>query len=160
MLKRYVEQILNIYNLVDGLMITDRYGKIEYHLTYRPDLIDFRESEILGKHLFEVYPGLNEENSSIMRVIKTGRPIFNEEQVLHSFKGQTLHVVNTTMPLVENDEIVGAIDLSRYIDPGYERQNIKISQKDAENIKKLYTVDDIITNSASMQFMKEKTLNL
>ena len=156
MLKRYVEQILNIYNLIDGLMITDKYGYIEYYLTYRPDLIDFRESEIIGKHLFDVYPGLNEKNSSIMRVIQTGKPIFNEEQVLHSFKGQTLHVVNTTMPLVENDAIVGAIDLSRYIDPDYERQNIKISQKDTNNVKKLYTIDDIITNSASMEIMKEK----
>ena len=156
MLKRYVEQILKIYNLIDGLMITDQYGRIEYYLTYRPDLIDFRESEVLGRHLFDVYPDLSEETSSIMRVIRTGKPIFNEEQTLRSFKGQKLHVVNTTMPIVENNKIVGAIDLSRYIDPDYERQNIKISQTDTKSVKKLYTIDDIITNSASMEIMKEK----
>ena len=156
MLRKYVEQILSLYNYIDGLMITDEKGKIEYYMTYRPDLVSLREKDLIGKNLLEIYPDLTEETSSIMRVLKTGKPIFNEEQELRSYKGEILHVVNTTMPIMEEGRIIGAIDVSRYMDPAYGRQNISISLKDSKEPKNLYTVDDIIGNSDSMAVLKEK----
>ena len=156
MLRKYVEQILSLYNYIDGLMITDDKGKIEYYVTYRPDLVSLREKDVIGKYLLDIYPDITEETSSIMRVLKTGRPIFNEEQEVTSFKGETLHVVNTTMPIMENGRIVGAIDVSRYNDPAFGRQNISLSFKDSLELKSLYTVDDIIGNSNSMAVLKER----
>ena len=96
MLRKYVEQILSLYNYIDGLMITDEKGKIEYYMTYRPDLVSLREKDVIGKYLLDIYPNLTEDTSSIMRVLKTGKPIFNEEQELRSYKGEILHVVFTT----------------------------------------------------------------
>ena len=92
MLRKYVEQILSLYNYIDGLMITDDKGKIEYYVTYRPDLVSLREKDVIGKYLLDIYPDLTEETSSIMRVLKTGKPIFNEEQEVTSFKGETLKI--------------------------------------------------------------------
>ncbi len=156
MLRKYVEQILSLYNYIDGLMITDEKGKIEYYMTYRPDLVSLREKDLIGKNLLEIYPDLTEETSSIMRVLKTGKPIFNEEQELRSYKGEILHVVNTTMPIMEEGRIIGAIDVSRYMDPAYGRKNITISLKDSQEPKSLYSVDDIIGKSDSMAVLKEK----
>ena len=127
MLRRYVEQILNLYNYVDGLVITDKNGYIEYYLTYRPDVSNLREKSILRKHILEVYPRLTEETSSIMTVLRTGEPIVNQYQELVTYEGQILHTVNTTMPIKENEEIIGAIDVSRYVDEPYERKNISIT---------------------------------
>ena len=101
MLRRYVEQILNLYNYVDGLVITDKNGYIEYYLTYRPDVSNLREKSILRKHILEVYPRLTEETSSIMTVLRTGEPIVNQYQELVTYEGQILHTVNTTMPIKE-----------------------------------------------------------
>lgn len=156
MLRRYAEQILSLYNYIDGIMVTDNKGVIEYYLTYRPDLIDLNEREILGKHIFEVYPFLNEENSSIMRVLRTGEPIYDEEQTLISYKGQRLKVVNTTMPIVESGKIVGIIDVSKYMDPTYQRKNISISLKENRAVENLYTIDDIISCSRRMELLKER----
>ena len=156
MLRRYVEQILSLYNYIDGLMITDEKGKIEYYMTYRPDLVSLREKDVIGKYLLDIYPNLTEDTSSIMRVLKTGKPIFNEEQELRSYKGEILHVVNTTMPIMEEGRIVGAIDVSRYMDPAYGRQYISLSLKESQEPKSLYSVDDIIGNSDSMAVLKEK----
>ena len=130
MLRRYVEQILNLYNYVDGLVITDKNGYIEYYLTYRPDVSNLREKSILRKHILEVYPRLTEETSSIMTVLRTGEPIVNQYQELVTYEGQILHTVNTTMPIKENEEIIGAIDVSRYVDEPYERKNISITFKE------------------------------
>lgn len=156
MFRRYVEQILSLYNYVDGLIITDNKGYIEYYITYRPDIVSLREKKVVGKHLFDVYPRLKEDESSIMRVLKTGQPIFNEYQEITTYQGETLHVVNTTMPIKENGKIIGAIDVSRYVDEPYERKDISISLKEKKEGKKLYTVDDIISNSQMLNIIKKR----
>lgn len=156
MLRRYVEQILSLYNYVDSLVVTDKDGYIEYYLTYRPDISALREKDVLRKHVIEIYPFLTEESSSIMRVLRNGKPIFNEYQKLITYNGQTLHVVNTTMPIKVNDQIIGAIDVSRYVDASYERQDIRLSLKEKEEEKKLYTIDDIITSSQSVKVIKNR----
>ena len=156
MLRRYVEQILSIYNYLDGIMVTDKYGYVEYYVTFRPDVNNLKEKDILRKHITEVYPTLNEETSSILRVLKTGKPISNEFQTLITYKGQSIRAINTTMPIKDHDEIIGAVDVSRYIDRPYERQDISLSLKESVAKKNLYTVDDIITNSRSMELIKER----
>ena len=156
MLRRYVEQIMSLYNYIDGIMVTDKEGYIQYYATFRPDVNDMKEKEVYGKHLFEVYPNLTKETSSIMRVLETGEPISNEYQMLISFKGHKIKAVNTTMPIKNGDEIIGAVDVSRYVDSEYERKDITLSLKENEKKKSLYTLDDIITNSRSMEQIKEK----
>lgn len=156
MLRRYVEQILNLYNYIDGLVITDNNGIIEYFQTFRPDVNNLKEKDALGKKVLELYPDLTEETSSIMRVLKSGKPIFNEMQNLMTRKGQSIRAVNTTLPIKEGDRIVGAVEVSRYLDEGVERQDISLSVKKHGSVKHLYTVDDIKTNSQSMELIKER----
>ena len=38
MSEKYVEQVLNIYNHVDTVILTDTKGYITYFVTYRPDV--------------------------------------------------------------------------------------------------------------------------
>ena len=156
MLRRYVEQILSIYNYLDGIMVTDKYGYVEYYVTFRPDVNNLKEKDILRKHITEVYPTLNEETSSILRVLKTGKPISNEFQTLITYKGQSIRAINMTMPIKDHDEIIGAVDVSRYIDSPYQRQDISLSLKESVEKKNLYAVDDIVTNSRSMELIKER----
>ena len=156
MLSRYVEQLLNIYNYIDGIIITDKDGYVEYYKNFRPDLNNLKESEVRRKHITEVYPDLTEETSSILKVLKTGKPISNEFQVLKTFKGQSINAINSTLPIRQDDEIIGAVDVSRYLDPPYQRQDIVISLKKNVAATNLYTVDDIITHSREMEMLKER----
>ena len=158
MIRRYVDQILNLYNYIDGLMVTNKEGIIEYYITYRPDINDLRKEEVIGKHIFEIYPDLDNETSSIMRVLRTGQPIYNEKQNLKTYKGQNIYAVNTTLPIKHGDKIIGAVDISRYIEPGMVRKEISLSviEKQSVNSKyQLYTLDDIITKSPLMLEIKE-----
>lgn len=151
MLRRYVEQILSVYNYIDGIMVTDKDGYIEYFQTFRPDVNNLKEKDVLHKHVLEVYPTLTEESSSILRVLKSGRPISNEYQTLCTYKGQQIRAVNITLPIKEKNEIIGAVDASRYLDFPYDRQDISISIKNSIETKHLYTLDDIKTNSNNMK---------
>lgn len=156
MLRRYVEQILNLYNYIDGILVTDADGFVIYFTTYRPDVNNLKEKDIIGRHLLDVYPQLTEESSSLLRVLRSGEPIFNELQTLTTYKGQSINAINTTMPIKEGDKIVGAVDVSRYIDSVYERKDISLELKAANEVKSLYTLDDIITSSQQMELLKER----
>jgi len=163
MLRRYVEQILSIYNYIDGLVVANKKGIIEYYITYRPDVHSLKEDDVVGKHVLEVYPELTPETSSIMRVLRDGKPIFNEIQHLTTNKGHSFYAVNTTMPIVSGEEIVGAVDVSRYLEPEAQRQNIVLSIREHIQTKdknELYSLDDIITDEHSMLEIKDKILKL
>lgn len=156
MLRRYAEQILNLYNFIDGVMIVNADAKVEYFITYRPDVNLLKEQNLIGRYLLDIYPSLTEENSSIIRVLRTGKPIFNEYQVLSTYDGQNLRAVNTTLPIKEGDTIVGVVDVSRYIDSDIERQDIVLQIKEADDVKTMYTIDDIVTSSMQMEIIKER----
>lgn len=159
MIKRCVEQILNLYNFIDGIMVADEEGNIEYYQTFRPDLNDLKMEKIIGKNLFDIYPTLTKENSTIHKVLKTGEPIFNQFQEIPTYTGKVIRSLNTTLPLKEGEKIVGAVDVSRYIDTPYARKNIALTFKNVQK-NDLYTVDDIISNSVQMSEMKEKIIRI
>lgn len=158
MLKRYAEQILGIYNYIDGVIVTNTEGIVEYYATYRPEFNNLKEEEAVGKHLFEVYPTLDKETSSIFRVLKTNTPIYNEYQNLTTFKGQSIYAVNTTLPIKSGDKTIGVVDISRYIEPNMIREDIKLSLKENKFDKKnkLFTLEDIVTDEPSMKEIKKK----
>ena len=92
-----------------------------------------------------------------MRVLRSGEPISNEYQTLKTYDGQSIRAINTTMPIKENNRIIGAVDVSRYIDSPYRRQDITLETKEFKaNSSGLYTVDDIITVSPQMEEIKQR----
>ena len=156
MLRRYVEQLLNIYNFIDGIVVTDKDGYIEYYKTYRPDINNLKEKDILGKHITYAYPTITEETSSIMQVLRTGEALSNQSQKLLTYKGQSINAINTTLPIKKNGVTIGAVEVSRYVDPAYERQDIALSIKDKNASQDLYVLDDIITTSPDMEMIKAR----
>lgn len=47
MLRRYVEQLLNVYNYIDGIVVTNKFGYIEFYKNFRPELNKLKESDVL-----------------------------------------------------------------------------------------------------------------
>jgi len=150
MIRRYVEQIFNIFNYVDGVVVTDENAIIQYYRNSRPDLNCLTEKDVIGKHVLDVYVSLDDETSSILRVLRTCRPIPNEQQVFTNCRGQVVCATNTTLPIFDKDKLIGVVDVS-----SYERQGIMLSMND-NNKSKLYTLDDIVTLSPNMLSLKNK----
>lgn len=74
MLSNYIEQLFKLDNYYDGLIVTDNKGYIEFFMTYRPDISGAKQEDLVGKHVLDIYPGLTEETSTIMRVLRSGEP--------------------------------------------------------------------------------------
>lgn len=159
MIRRCVEQILNLYNFIDGIMVTDAKGRVEFYQTFRPDLNDLKGEKVVGKNLLDLYPTLTVETSTIFKVLKTGEPIFNQFQEIPTYTGKIIRASNTTLPLTDGKKIIGAVDVSKYIDVPYARKDIVLSLKEPQK-SNLYTVEDIISNSSQMDMLKEKIVRI
>jgi len=159
MLRDYAEQILKLYNYIDGLVITNKKGEVVYFNSFRPNINTLTKEETVGKHIFELYPTLNKKTSSIMRVINNKKPIYNEIQSIKNVKGQTLKKINTTLPIHIEDKFEGVLELSNYVDGDIENKKIILTLDENESDVKddaLYSLKDIITADPLMHDIKDK----
>ncbi|QAT61807.1 MULTISPECIES: sigma-54 interaction domain-containing protein [Tissierellales] len=159
MLQNYIKQILSLYNYIDAIVMINDKGIIEYSGNYRTDIYNLYDEEIVGRYIWDIYPGLNERNSSMLRVLNTGNAILNEEQHLVNYKGIEIYAVNSTFPIKSGEKIVGAVEVSLYIDPDKRRKGISLKLKEIdENRNNYYNIDDIVTNDEKMINIKKTIL--
>lgn len=159
MLRRYIEKILKIYNLVDDICIVDKNGTIQYAETFIAGAYSYNTKDLVGKHIFEIYTTSNENTSNLYEVLKTGKPIFNRIATWKTFKGDTRCGSVDTLPIMKGLEIVGAIEIARFIGDEFQKQKIVLDIKEntLENkSKRYYTLDDIITDDINMIYIKQK----
>jgi arginine utilization regulatory protein len=69
--------------------------------------------EVLGKHVLEVFPSLNKQTSTLLKVIETGNSIYQQSQTYKNNKGQLIDTVNTTLPIKVGYNIVGAVEIAK-----------------------------------------------
>lgn len=147
MFSQYVQQALGIHVNTDSVLICDKLGYIEY-AKWKNDAFFFPH-EVVGKHILEIYPGMDENSSTIMRVLKTGQPCYEEEQKIYTWKNELVHCLSTTFPIVVNGAIIGALCASIFFDSSH--NTIEEKKKGA-----YYTLDDIITQNEQMLELKER----
>lgn len=148
MFEKYAQQVLDVFNYVDSILITDKKGIIRYYHSNRTDLNKIDKQTIIGKNIIDLYGNLTKENSTVYDVLRTGKPIFNYKQELQIDNGEIIEAITSTMPLQENDEIIGTIDVSSY---SVERLNTKKKIKTKEQ---LYSLEDIVTIDFKMNELK------
>ncbi len=71
------------------------------------------KEEVLGKHLLSVFPSLNEKSSTLLKVLKTQKPLYNKTQSFVNLHGKRIETVNTTLPIVVSGEVLGAVEIAK-----------------------------------------------
>ncbi|WP_204954196.1 sigma-54 interaction domain-containing protein [Metabacillus crassostreae] len=115
--------------------------------------------EVLGKHVLDVFPSLNKQTSTLLKVIETGKPIYQQAQTYKNSNGQLIDTVNTTLPIVVNEQVVGAVEIAKDLTKIKElAQKLLELQAKVNNQKSKptsimgakYNWNDIISGSKSM----------
>ena len=65
------------------------------------------------KTLFELYPSLGRNNSSIAKTMATGEIVFNDAQEFVDINGKVYVTRNITFPVFKNGQISGAVELTK-----------------------------------------------
>ncbi|WP_353097734.1 sigma 54-interacting transcriptional regulator [Tissierella praeacuta] len=160
------DNYLTNMDYVDAIMIIDRHGKIVYSVRYNPRFDssgcqdDFQN--IINKNFLEVYPEINPKESTMIRCINEGKPIYLSEQVFNDHRGRVINTQNLTIPIIRSGKILGAVELSKDITKieeqinkkKYFRQIVRDNQNKLNGAK--FSFGDIVTSNNYMLHNIEK----
>lgn len=109
-----IEMLLKIIDsLYDGVLLTDKEGKI---LIYNPAMEELEErsaSDMIGKYTWDAYEYSGKSESEHMQVFETGIPILNRYKA-HAFNnGKPIYKSYSTLPIYKDGEIIGVYSISK-----------------------------------------------
>ncbi|MBT2677847.1 sigma 54-interacting transcriptional regulator [Bacillus sp. ISL-35] len=132
----------------------------------RHDGLEIRE--VVGKPLLSVFPSLNDQSSTLLKVIETKKPIYNETQSFVNLHGRKIETVNTTLPIFVQGELIGAVEIAKdysrikqlserlvEIQKGLRLRNGKAVKQQAG-----YTFSDVLTTNKHFMMVKKKAEKL
>lgn len=154
MLEEYLDVITSMENFADGIMVVDQNARVVYMRKYRPDLVPLRESEIIGRNILEIYPGLTEETSTLYKALKTGESTLNRKEPLTTYDGVTMTLQDDTFPIRRDGKIIGAVSIARY--PDFSKTDICVSPMTEKYLKDLYTPEDIVGRTPEIQELRSR----
>lgn len=94
-----MDRILDVNNYFDSVIVTDDRGVILYYVNGRADIYWPTDEEIVGKTIMELHPELTADTSSIMRVLRDGKPIYDQMERF-TRGGQQITNRYSTLPLM------------------------------------------------------------
>lgn len=159
-----------ILNTIDeGIHVVDAQGVTIFYNEIAAKHDNLAVEEVLGRPLLEVFPSLNPETSTLLKVIETGRPILNQQQSYTNMRGVRLTTVNTTLPLMLTGKIVGAVEIAKditrvkelsekLIDLQAKFRGTPATSNKQMNEQAHFHLHDIITGNIEMKRLKERAL--
>lgn len=161
-----VEMLQAILGAIDeGIHVVDADGITIFYNHVAARLDGLTAEEVLGKPLLEVFPSLDRESSTLLRVIDSGESIYNQTQVYKNWKGMRVETINTTLPVRVGKRLVGAVEVAkdigklkelseRLVDLQARINKPKRTKRSADGVA--FQFDDILTVNERMNQVKDR----
>ncbi|MGG3779885.1 PAS domain S-box protein [Schinkia azotoformans] len=139
-----------------GTVIVDRDGKIQYMSNNYCEFLGVERETVIGEHVTDVI-----ENTRMHLIVQAGK---SETADLQFLRGNLL--VANRMPIIENNEIIGAIGIIVFRDlADWKSMNSHINEhltnpifkeewKSTEGVK--YSINNLIGNSRKIEELKTR----
>ena len=149
-----------LHNLDEGIHVIDDKGITIFYNVSMAKVEGIERQEVLNKDFLDIFPSLDQHTSTLLVVLKTGQAISNRVQTYLNYKGEKVTTVNSTIPLVKENKVIGALEIAKDITKIKElsEQILELHQELASKKnkdsgikkKKNYTFENIIGISKSL----------
>ncbi len=152
-------------NIDNGVFIVNKEGNVVFYNEPVNNLAGVTVKNAIGNNILEIFPKLTSQTSTLMRVLKTGKPIRDYIQKYYNYQLKQVTILTTTLPICENNEIVGAIEIFTDIDKikGI-NENIKVIENKQGRLTTselaYYSIKDIIGKNKKMIELKSRILKI
>ncbi|MBN6187650.1 sigma 54-interacting transcriptional regulator [Aneurinibacillus sp. BA2021] len=153
------EWLLGIINV--GIHLVDKEGTTLFFNETMAEIDGLDRRDVIGQNVFDLFPSLTNESSTLIGVLRTGEEIVDKVQTYMNMKGKQITSINSTYPLLKDGEIVGAVELAEDITRIVQlndqvldlRQQLykKTKEKKSTQNDTQYHFSDLIGGSASFQ---------
>ncbi|RLQ96485.1 sigma-54 interaction domain-containing protein [Falsibacillus albus] len=111
---RLIQIYEKVVNSIDaGVHVIDEDGKTVIYNEKMRKIEGMEIQDVLDKKLLEVFQFHQWEDSTLLKVLKSGEPILNIKQTYFNNKGEEITTINNTFPIIENGKMIGAMEIAR-----------------------------------------------
>ncbi|AOY76959.1 sigma-54 interaction domain-containing protein [Clostridium formicaceticum] len=140
-----------LHSIDEGIHVINNEGITILYNEAMAELEGMKTEEVMGKSLLDVFPSLNHETSTLLQVLKTEEPIYNQGQIYLNNQKKQISTINTTIPLYYENQKIGTLEIAKNITKikGLSDEIMRLQAKlikPSENRGKIkkYTFDDLI----------------
>ncbi|PYE58050.1 arginine utilization regulatory protein [Aneurinibacillus soli] len=109
----YMEWLLGMVNV--GVHLVDKDGTTVFFNEKMAEIDGLRRQDVLGQNIFQLFPSLTNESSTLIRALHTGQPTVDQVQTYMNMRGKQITSINSTYPLLKRNVIIGAVELAEDI---------------------------------------------
>lgn len=155
-------QDLKHFKDYDNTLIVDQHGQTLFFDMADMQILTnlgYTMDEFVGRNITAVYENLTLEDSTLITVLKTGKPMEHVTQQLRAKNGFTYISKNSTYPILDTQGVVkGAIEFSKHY---YEKQDIHVlkdypQHKNYRKNNTIHTIDDVVAVSEKSLLLQHK----
>ena len=114
--KEYLSILQNILRLVDeGVHVLDKDGNTIIYNDAMSKLEKMETKEVIKKPFREVFKNLTGENSTLLKALKKRESTLNQKQTYLNKDGKEITTINSTLPVVVNNEVIAVVEVAKNI---------------------------------------------
>lgn len=153
---------------IDGITIINLEGEVLFTAKLNRKLSGREDSyRWVGKKFLDIYENLNPQNSTIIKAMELGMPIYIENQDIKVKGEDQIRISALSIPIKSGGRIVGAIDLSVEETQGSSSKRVEKINLNCEDFpitgsgkflaqnRANFTMEDIIARDERMKLAKE-----
>ena len=154
--KEYLFLMQKILQQVDeGVHVLDKNGKTIIYNESMSNLEKMDSRDVIQKPFTEVFKGLNNENSTLLKALNSKVVTKNLKQTYLNKDGKEISTINTTIPVIIDDRVIAVVEVAKNITKITEMSNTILKlhneigkpEKAKQKKVKKYNFDNIIGRS-------------
>lgn len=146
--QKNLAQLNHLYQmLIDeinvGIHVIDQDGHTIIYNKKMMEIESMVDTDVLHKNLLEVFTFHDDERSTLVQALKTGKVTKDVKQTYFNNKGEEITTINNTFPFIENGKITAAVEIAKDMT----QLDHVIKKNVLRKRESHYTFDQIIGNS-------------
>ncbi|MEL7647205.1 MAG: sigma 54-interacting transcriptional regulator [Sedimentibacter sp.] len=114
--KELMSILQNILHLIDeGVHVLDKNGNTIIYNDSMSKLEKMETKEVIKKPFGEVFKNLTGENSTLLKALQHRESTLNQKQTYLNKDGKEITTINSTLPVVVNEEIIAVVEVAKNI---------------------------------------------
>lgn len=153
--------------LDEGVLVVDCNANITFFNEPATNIAGIDLEGAIGKNILDIFPDLTPDTSTFYHVLKTQKPLIEHVQTYTNYQNRRVTTVTSTIPLIQNNELIGALEIYRSVDLvkklsdkitslQNELFTVRRRNKDWKDNGTIYSADDIIGESTPIRRLKEQ----
>lgn len=159
--RRIIEELIALMD--EGVYIVDSDGTGMFYNKPMENMEEIAKEKVIGKPFSKAFPRVKHNESTIYRALKKGVPTEAKEQTYINLYGKEITTVNSTVPVLDDGYILGAIEVAKDIthiksmsDTIMELRESTIKPNPAKPKIKRYNFDSLVGNNQTFRAVVDR----